>query len=550
MFLYKYIKNKDKVMGFRINDISNNYKISVNNNINFKANPFLKIKYDTFEKRLNLTRQLAISNIHLNFRKYFDRKYVENATSVLSDDKLVFLSKRPMEVFDFREIALRNINNKNINNETIMKLGFCEQVNFVNEFYDSKEPRKYEDAKYLIEEYDISTNQLKDLFIRYYDSKNHNKSIRLIEEKIEELLKPEIENEIIVPAKPKIQYDDKEVLFNKIEKDFRIPDDARGQSDFGFKINKISFDEILNTIKNYIENGNYDLNREDFKRIFEDYDVSEYTEDCQSGYYIRLSNDVISYCQFANSKFSRIRTIIDNTAKEENESTLDYYKKIVEIFNRQDAELSKDRENVLSNIEYDSVFENKKHNTLNEAEKLEIAKRHNFDNFNSYALCFIDEYVGGGEKTTANLKKGEYEKVFTAALESGFKPYEDEYKLKTLSRWLAINDNYYDFFNSIPDEGEIYTAPFHQSCSKYSDCAETRFRKSNNDMDVEFVIYPKNEDKFKAYDIGLHKFGDSEVIYPKDTQFRVIHKGWEEFETTSFGKRNVVRRYMIYMQEI
>ena len=252
MFLYKYIKNKEKIVGLRINGINNSHKIGVNNNINFKANPFLKIKYDTFEKKLNLKRQSAISYIQLTFRKYFNRKYVENATSVLSDDKLVFLSKRTEEIYDFERIALRNINSKNIDNETMIRLGFCEQVNFVNEFYDSKEPRKYEDAKYLMQEYVISISQLKDLFNKYYKSGEHDKSIREIEEKIEESLKPEIEDKIIVSTKPKIQYDDKEILFKKIEKDFRMPDDARGRSDFGYNMTKNSFDEILNTIKNYI----------------------------------------------------------------------------------------------------------------------------------------------------------------------------------------------------------------------------------------------------------------------------------------------------------
>ena len=116
-----------------------------------------------------------------------------------------------------------------------------------------------------------------------------------------------------------------------------------------------------------------------------------------------------------------------------------------------------------------------------------------------------------------------------------------------LTRWLGIYP--WNKFDGILDKikvGNIYSYNNMQSCSKNTKYAEegTDYRDDCIDMNMKFVIHPK-KDLTKAYDIGMRKYGDREVIYPAGTEFIVLDK--KMIKATSINGSSY--RWVIHMQE-
>lgn len=113
-----------------------------------------------------------------------------------------------------------------------------------------------------------------------------------------------------------------------------------------------------------------------------------------------------------------------------------------------------------------------------------------------------------------------------------------------LGRWMRV-ENLAEYIEQFPDIGEIYQSDNIMSFAKTLNGAEVyrgnNFSDSNTSMNVKFVLYPKNEIT-QAYDIGEGKYGDDEVLYKANQQFKVLYKDVEEL-----GSHNL---YTIYLQEV
>ena len=136
---------------------------------------------------------------------------------------------------------------------------------------------------------------------------------------------------------------------------------------------------------------------------------------------------------------------------------------------------------------------------------------------------------------------------------------QDIYDISPVYRWMCFGDKSVDEFVDKFTVGGTYEFPTMQSCSKYAYAAEISFRDSNPDMNLKFIIHPKSKVS-KAYDIAEQKYGNSEVVYPKGSRFKVLDNRIEEYIHT-IQERNsdtkaideipsTLHRWIVELQEI
>ena len=339
-------------------------------------------------------------------------------------------------------------------------------------------------------------------------------------------------------------------IFNLLDKYLGIS--LNDYAELNWQVGKVCgnkrFVEILDTIEEYFKKGNYNLSKEDFINIFQEYDMSKYNKEFGDGLVLsNLDASSAAFCEYVNEKFRIIKEIIDKTPKDKTENATGYFDKIKKAFLEHEDLTNNQYNKLSSSIRYRRAFYEQTQMLLSEQEKTEIAKKYGYEDFKSFAQYFIKKYVGGADAATLKMNEDEYEKIFTSALQDAYLNYmPQETNPQVVCRWLRIN-KLDDFIKSFPNDE--YIAQKHMSCSKNLYFAENEFKDANPAMSVKFIIFPKTKNKFLAYDVGGQKYGNNEVIYPKDTKFKVLHKGWEEISGQECSKEFINRKYVIYLQE-
>ncbi len=534
-----------------------------------------------------IKREALISSLKEKYKSKISPDSVAAIVRNVDCDKLdVFIEKLKDSQFMAFNVKIKN-------NEYDLEDYFQKTADYVNSYYDTNIAQKFNTAEYILEEYGI--DKVNELFNKYYDANNPLYSlnkIREIADKEEEILiekvnVPETAKEPEIVAEPEIveepvikPYDDKEKLFSEF-KSYIIPtsyeenDVFANEKRISIKVSSLALtgylelintDDILNKIENMLENGNYNMEISDYKKLF-----GIFSETLKSFYNDKSSciTEYISYPgilakeKIINQMSDKIINIMNSNSKEESETSLDYFKRVRNLYNQEKENDEKIKQDKLNNLEYSLTDEVPVEKVeITDEERREYAKEFDLPEdtpLEDIAYKWKKRYIRGGGSR-------ENPKMITAFLQT--MPRYDSSKFffkgglyQPVVRWMQfINEPYDgymtldDYIKSIPEEGEIYTFDRQQSCSKQFNYCENEFADYSMDKNVKLIIYPKSQVS-KAYDFVEGKYGDREVMYPAGTQFKVIHKGWEEFSVEERFMRNPQKpengaRYVIYLQEV
>lgn len=416
-------------------------------------------------------------------------------------------------------------------------------------------------------------NTLKDFVIKFYDENDptlfnkamnfvytYNKTISETSKELgmesETLIQKE---EPLIEEKPTILEDNVHEVSNKAAKE--DIDSIKNQISESLHLYKPLADEADNYWAFY--NYNKDLHSkttDDFIQIFQDsietsgkeFSQADLADVCENFIFDKSTIDNVNYGDiptdsidkmkikllYISNAFKELQSLILTIPQKDNEPSSIYLKRVVSEYSALLDNKQAEKESVIkSRLEFSESDVDENKIVLTDSEKQELA-----DAINSWsssnkvdkdtpmtdiAYRWKQKYISGGVF-------GMDSKLEDACIQE-FKRYSsaDDKYMKTpnqpVFRWLSVQENAEDFLNNIPNEGEIYIPQQRQSCSKLPNGAETCFHNNNSSMNVKFVIYPKAKTS-KAYDIGECKYGPFEVIYPSNSQFKVLYKDIEEIK--------------------
>ena len=137
---------------------------------------------------------------------------------------------------------------------------------------------------------------------------------------------------------------------------------------------------------------------------------------------------------------------------------------------------------------------------------------------------------------------------------------ESIFAKKPVYRWMVMFDKERldPFLKQFETHGTEYSYDKLQSCSPNRQCGEIRsgnFQDWQEKFRIKFVIHPQ-ETVSRAYALGEGKYGDLEVVYPKNTVFKYLGKiSKEVFPAKCGAPRNwrslgCFRRWEIHLQEV
>lgn len=309
-------------------------------------------------------------------------------------------------------------------------------------------------------------------------------------------------------------------------------------------LNSKSTDDYIKMFEKAIKASNQELSQDDLASICQSFIFDKKTIENLDfkDVSFEAANRVKQKLCHISDVFSQLSSFIETTPKLDNETTSEYLKRINDKYLKSLMEKQSEKEAALQSCL--RFFENTK--GIQNAEKIELSleeKQRLVDIINSWskgtdkvtidtpmsdlAFRWKKKYISGGVY-------GMDSKLQDACIQE-FKRYSsiDDKFIKTLNqpvyRWMDVQEGMDEFLKKMPKEGGIYCPKKLQSCSKTRLGAETCFHDNNPSMNVKFVIYPKSQVS-KAYDIGEGKYGPFEVIYPSDSQFRVLYKNIEEIK--------------------
>ena len=559
-FLKKYPPNKEPLKydiasyciqdcGLTLKEIdllfTNFYVQDQEENIKNAANSFssIKNKYPNIDTNLIFSmdvNQLKCFDTCLKDKELFDI-FLKSAEIQLKEEKTSTATYYyGSSYYKSKEISIPQ--------EEILKEALNQLKNFVTEFYDEEQPSKFETAKWCIVNCGKSIEETKKLFeiscgdinkVKYEAQNRHQVTEQII-------------NSLFIP----------ETICGNEELKKELIDSTTFRS--------YSFSDVIDMIGTSISSGKYDLTDEDLIALFTECNekIEKYLDpnayNNSFGYIQNIDYHGLKLELFKN-RFSDLIAIVKENPMNNDETSLNYFNRITTIYNEKQSKLEKDNK-IKENLVFSEV------DTLAPDNKIELTteeKQILVDNINkqrkglehydieddmsTLANAWASLYVSGGMP----INSTEDTKIANACLQEmpRYIPgtrNKDPYA--PVCRWMHFalhNGDYENFINSLPEEGEILNVDRIQSCSKNLTYAENEFRDNNPNMKVKYIIYPKSKVS-KAADIGAHKYGNNEVIYPAGTKFKVLHKGIEEYELKNYdhNESGSIARYCVYLQEV
>lgn len=561
-FLKKYPPNKEPLKydiasyciqdcGLTLKEIdllfTNYYVQDQEENIKNAANSFSSIKkqYPNIDTNLIFTmdvNQLKCFDICLKDKELFDI-FLKSAETQLKAEK----TSESIYYYGSNRYKSKEIT---VAQEEIQKEALNQLKIFVTEFYDKEQPSKFQTARWCIVKCGKSIEETKELFEKSCGNLNKVKYEAQNRHQVTE----QIINSLFVP--------------NTICRNEELKKELIDSHTFC----SYSFSDVINMIETSISSGKYDLTDEDLIALF-----TECNEKIDKYLDPNTYNDSLGYIQnidyvglklkLFKNRFSDFIGIVQENPMNNYENSLDYFNRVTTIYNEKQKQISLEKDNkIKENLvfsEVDSSSNNNKIELTTEEKQIlvdNINKQRKGlepydinDDMSNLANIWASLYVSGGMP----INSAEDTKIANACLQELPKYVpgtrnKDPYA--PVCRWMnfALHDGSYDnFINSLPEEGEILNVDRIQSCSKNLTYAENEFRDNNSDMKVKYIIYPKSKVS-KAVDIGSHKYGNNEVIYPAGTKFKVLHKGIEEYELKNYGhnESGSIARYCVYLQEV
>ena len=258
-----------------------------------------------------------------------------------------------------------------------------------------------------------------------------------------------------------------------------------------------------------------------------------------------------AYVEYYNKILDDIKSLSDAMTRNADETEKDYMQRVCSKYIQNSQKEETVKNNKLASLDYnnyDDSIPSEEEIILTEQEKQELVDKLNKnrpgvnlsydDDMKTIANEWRYSYMGAGTPL--------YDEKFANACLQEIRRYETKENQPTV-RWMGIYDSndLNNYIDSIPQEGETYSFPRFQSFSKNPVAAETQFRDDNPDKNIKVIVYPKRKTS-QARDMGSGpKYGNNEVVYPKNSKFKVIHKGWEEGKS----KNGYFPRYCVYLQE-
>lgn len=309
---------------------------------------------------------------------------------------------------------------------------------------------------------------------------------------------------------------------------------------------KLNRSEILAEFANMLGKQNCDFSEDDIKQIISSY--KKQNSDIVANN--KISEGDLRYIELYENMFDDVINIIDSSPKKYNETSKEYMLRVKTQYDKKLQSEENAKQKKINGIVFnpaDAVQTQEEKIVLTQEEKNELVDKLNKnrpganlsydDNMKKIANKWRLSYMGEGNSVRDDK--------FSRACLQELPKYESK-NGEPLARWMHIYDKneLRKYINSIPDEGATYSFDRFQSFAKSNVYAETEFRDDNREMNVKVTVYPKRKTT-QAYDMGTGKYGSNEIVYPKNSRFKVVHKGWEEY---SDGKR-AFPRYCIYLQE-
>lgn len=324
------------------------------------------------------------------------------------------------------------------------------------------------------------------------------------------------------------------------------------EPDVSSKINSIYYTmcfngtfKITNLIKKLEELGNHKLSREEIKSILENLRLPQttlekldkeanaelsrkvgevlknnpYTDGWAKTHPVEFvqnsfqSKDYIVALKDRNNEINSILKILDETPMLAEETTSAYFKRLISSHRQ------------IKNTEYNAFqaeIKRKAKPTIQTTDEMFKEATEYYRSSQFVHDSYIDDYVGGGVQLLGLSKEGQIRTL--ERLPKFAYPTPD--KNACLSRYIRVGEGGIDdFLRQFEQEGAVYEFKELASCAKTTKGAESSFRDRNPDMNVKFVIHPKGEHPiFEARDIGLCKYGASEVLYAPGSKFKYIGK--------------------------
>lgn len=219
------------------------------------------------------------------------------------------------------------------------------------------------------------------------------------------------------------------------------------------------------------------------------------------------------------------------------------------FYEKKNAEFAKYNEEIKAKLEYGEGAEFPKFNLEEEIKKLPEEKQAFIQKkFGGNYQKMMERYVAEGCMTSR--APVEYSVGVDTALIQMLPQYEqtkknDIFEITPLTRRLRI-DNLEEFMKQF-EVGKIYSYPKTQSCSKDNSGSEVWYNDSRRELNVVLRIHPKAKltkaydikdidankatDYDNSYDDMCERYYYSEVLYPPNTQFKVLG-------TTKYCKNN------------